>query len=797
MEDLISVIALCRQSSFNRELFPSLAQQNYQNFELLVSCVPEEQKELDAYLKGLGLSQAQFCVQEKIDSDSCNELLIRARGVGIMFVESNMVFQTTALKEYIATLKASASPQIIYSSYSYYTYDYHHKIVPFEDHTPGSFDQRKALLRPFFPRFSLFHRQVVDAGIRFKEGIEDYFRNFFTTALAAGAKATYLSKSLVLIPDPEILPVNGISSLRSLADTVSSLPALYPESLTKWAAEFLSSLGNSSYPYSFVFVSPLNAADPEYQKSQLEQLIKFIISQGARCSLLSPRVKGISSDNGVLQLGLFDTSADAILMQLQQLGGEHVLVLDGQFNNLALAFNGVESVVALCGLVDGSENNNALPDLLVLKKHADLLSLHERCRTVIELQKLTQDPGVGNECLNYLEKQASKTVTEREDIKNKLAQLRNIIRSGHSQSASLSISVVICCRNYDLVKLKRGLSSLRDQKGSHDLEIIISDFGSSSEYSETLNQLSSLYPVRIVTTKTSTPWARSIALNIGIQQAKHQWVMTTDADMIFAPEFLNMVSSYLEKIGTQAVYYAQPIKLAPLKLPENWQPNDFELYCSKGRFYGRAGRGGCQIAAKDWLMKVRGFNETYSVWGAEDDDIYTRAGWDGLARIWLEPGYYLHQWHLSNIHQKASDQNKKEFLALLNNPRIVVNPEVWGSNNPKLMENGDSLPSPTSNELEIQEKEIIAKEQMPEEQGQMLLALGCKAIENEQLNAALQIFEDVTFLAPNLAEGFLGLATIYIKLGQFEYATVSIDKALEISPSLEAALNLREWLRER
>jgi Flp pilus assembly protein TadD len=72
---------------------------------------------------------------------------------------------------------------------------------------------------------------------------------------------------------------------------------------------------------------------------------------------------------------------------------------------------------------------------------------------------------------------------------------------------------------------------------------------------------------------------------------------------------------------------------------------------------------------------------------------------------------------------------------------------------------------------------------------------GRQALQNGQLDAALELLEDSVHLSSKDPSVLLSLAETYIKIGQIEFAVVNIDRALELQPSFEPAHRAREVLR--
>ena len=87
----------------------------------------------------------------------------------------------------------------------------------------------------------------------------------------------------------------------------------------------------------------------------------------------------------------------------------------------------------------------------------------------------------------------------------------------------------------------------------------------------------------------------------------------------------------------------------------------------------------CQMAKRSFFFDVRGYDEKFVFWGAEDVDMSRRAVRFGLEPIWVEEQTsMLHQWH-------ATLRKQRPFLKFLNDARyhltkyqVRKNSSRWG-----------------------------------------------------------------------------------------------------------------------
>src|SRR5207249_2754333 len=134
-------------------------------------------------------------------------------------------------------------------------------------------------------------------------------------------------------------------------------------------------------------------------------------------------------------------------------------------------------------------------------------------------------------------------------------------------------------------------------------------------------------------------WNRSHCLNIGIRLSETEYTMTSDVDVIYAPNF---IESILKILSPNHVIYCHP----------TWLPKDASA--PDGNAHGarldrsKDHKGMCQVVSTKMLHDVCGFDEYYCYWGFEDEDLALRLNRKGVKEFWLnenEETFLFHQWH--------------------------------------------------------------------------------------------------------------------------------------------------------
>lgn len=224
-----------------------------------------------------------------------------------------------------------------------------------------------------------------------------------------------------------------------------------------------------------------------------------------------------------------------------------------------------------------------------------------------------------------------------------------------SQQRTNLITAVAVIKNRDRQRAENFISSLKNQ--TIPCDIIVVDFGSDdiSWYDEVFKDV-----ILIRVTRDTKDFNKSRALNIGFKAAKTKYIISTDIDNKFA---LNFVEEILNALKTPKT----------VVLCRRWDTNsagqEIELH-SVGAY------GVCFAIEREWMMKVHGYDEFYTYWGKEDDDIFHRAVQDGYNPVWIHnKTKIIHQWHPVVIHHTLT-QNE-EYFKIPNKP-LIRNKDKWG-----------------------------------------------------------------------------------------------------------------------
>ena len=221
------------------------------------------------------------------------------------------------------------------------------------------------------------------------------------------------------------------------------------------------------------------------------------------------------------------------------------------------------------------------------------------------------------------------------------------------------ITCVMALKNRPRENVENCIRTLRAQ--DYSCNIIVVDYGS---YPENLRWEKRTIPDAITTLievkNNVSIFNKSRALNIGIKRATTKYILSTDIDCLFSSNFIEEVVNALEKDKT--VVLCQKIDLG----------KDKEVLGQ----HEPSASGSCIGLTKEWLMKVHGFDEKYTQWGREDNDLVDRAIQDGHKVVWItEKVKLFHQWH--ELASNSTLQQNIEYFNKLRKP-LVRNKNEWG-----------------------------------------------------------------------------------------------------------------------
>lgn len=256
-----------------------------------------------------------------------------------------------------------------------------------------------------------------------------------------------------------------------------------------------------------------------------------------------------------------------------------------------------------------------------------------------------------------------------------------------------SIAVVIPVRNRAGQRLQNTLGSLNWQTVGRPAQVLVVSHGSQPEVNRELATICGQESASLITIGTTgQPWNKSLALNIGIRSTLSEipFVMTMDADMILAPNFLEVVWRCLTQDPKTLVLCRISDLDKQISLPSSRDKllKDFQHIRARARLRGPTGSGGIQAATREFFFEIRGYDEDLLWWGAMDGDIVNRAPYLKMNILWIEnQTAMLHQWHprkytiLRDRHEIEQAQKywlRNHELVASRRKMPYRNPRGWG-----------------------------------------------------------------------------------------------------------------------
>ncbi len=202
-----------------------------------------------------------------------------------------------------------------------------------------------------------------------------------------------------------------------------------------------------------------------------------------------------------------------------------------------------------------------------------------------------------------------------------------------------TLTITIAYRNRALEYARRCLDSLAAQTRP-DFKLHLVDYGSQPGPAQAMQTLLERFPFAEYTYVHARGWAwnKPRALNIALRRAQTAYVLNTDIDIIFAPDF---VETLLQAQDGHSVVYC-----APCMLPKEF--NDWANVLAYADTYPRlrSGYGACQCYPLEVIHHLQGIDERLENWGNMDGDLYFRLQQWGLSERWIDDRTTIfHQWH--------------------------------------------------------------------------------------------------------------------------------------------------------
>lgn len=259
-----------------------------------------------------------------------------------------------------------------------------------------------------------------------------------------------------------------------------------------------------------------------------------------------------------------------------------------------------------------------------------------------------------------------------------------------------AVSVIVPVRDRWGPRLRNCVKSLELQT-LQPLEIIVADYGSTEQGHEAIMKTLEDFNCSVYYYPTDDIWNLSLARNMGIRRSDSRCKIVTvvDADLILASRVMEvLVGAHFSRPQSYISCFVRMLLPSGLSdLDADAVALQFPECYTKLRalkYWSSSGWGGLVSAPRNWLFKVRGFDERMKLWGAEDSDLWKRAGLDGMDRyrlndVKMEDIEIYHQFHSDSLSWNQDELIVEELNRIIWNKEmrardytVMRNNENWG-----------------------------------------------------------------------------------------------------------------------
>ena len=167
-------------------------------------------------------------------------------------------------------------------------------------------------------------------------------------------------------------------------------------------------------------------------------------------------------------------------------------------------------------------------------------------------------------------------------------------------------------------------------------EFLLVDYGSIVPYAAQIKSLANKYGAKYIRGEGPI-WSRSIALNLGINNATKERALFVDADCVIPP---NYIAQHAATWTSHNIFTYSPVYDTNEQVVKSIDPKILTKYSKGIRPEGFSHMG----VRLQWLRANGGFNKAYVGWGGEDNDLWLRLRRSGNTQQEVTAHPY-HLWH--------------------------------------------------------------------------------------------------------------------------------------------------------
>jgi len=210
-----------------------------------------------------------------------------------------------------------------------------------------------------------------------------------------------------------------------------------------------------------------------------------------------------------------------------------------------------------------------------------------------------------------------------------------------------SLSAVVLTWNRPATLLENSLYTLSNQDDPPSEIVVVEASPDLQRHADTLG-LCGRYPLARVVEASWPAFNISRGMNVGIRQARGEFIMATCMEMLFAPGFLDVMN---RKMGRDSMVFATcgnlPEEVPPMTPAEAWERWPQLCLATVPCPPSRWSPGAVLCAHRDWWLRVRGYDEARRPFCYVDADIEDRAIRSGLSirNIEWDESQCIHPYH--------------------------------------------------------------------------------------------------------------------------------------------------------
>lgn len=156
----------------------------------------------------------------------------------------------------------------------------------------------------------------------------------------------------------------------------------------------------------------------------------------------------------------------------------------------------------------------------------------------------------------------------------------------------------------------------------------------------------------------------SMARNIGVKAASHEWIITTEPELFYmtdiVAQFKEIYPHHPNKVISAGRVYFQPECVPGAPWDVNFSPNGPDPWIEWQAAIGWVAPH-TALWRKKWIEEIGGWDESFpGPWGWDDTDLLTRLRINGHGQYRAPECHAIHQFH--GLGADAGRQNEQHFL---------------------------------------------------------------------------------------------------------------------------------------